>query len=234
MIIIIEIILILFLLFVLFYFAFPYFKIYTNKYLIKDTVSKLDKTEYKILKDANFNINNKNGSSQNNDKPQKNIIKFDYLIISTYGILVVQEKRFKNLYSNLVGDERKKHWEYTIYGKLLPDRFLIGEISQEKEILNPLQEIEQDILKLSKYLENNKDIEELKQAKYKYIPVVIIIPQIKTVNIYRKDNSISNLIYAPSLSRIIENYEEKVLSPKEVKRLYEKILASNKFKVSVF
>ena len=187
------------------YYIYPYLKIMVNNYIIDEVLNNLKKDDYQAF--SNVIVKNKEGD-----------IVLDHLIISKFGIFVINKKIFKEMYSYLVGGEEVDNWRYKIRGRVLPDRYLIGEFEETNEYYNPIQETKDYINILSELIETD-----IPNCNIKYIPIIIIIPEIKVVNVARNDDSKAKLIFASSLRRIINEYGKQILSQTEMETIIESV-----------
>ncbi|MFK8006321.1 MAG: nuclease-related domain-containing protein, partial [Saprospiraceae bacterium] len=79
----------------------PKIKGIRGEYKVSRVLRKLDKTEYKIFHDLYL-------------KSEDRYTQIDHLIISIYGVFVIETKNYKGW---IHGNEKSEYWTQTIYKK---------------------------------------------------------------------------------------------------------------------
>lgn len=119
--------------------------------------------------------------------------QIDHLIISDYGIFVIETKNYKGW---IYGDDSSENWTQNIYGKKFQ---LYNPIKQNLGHIKALESI-------------------LKIQKYKFIPIVVFAG-----NAELKINSKNTVIYLTELKRFIHNYKIKIFTNSDIEEIIEKL-----------
>lgn len=141
-------------------------------------LSKLDKKNYKVYNDLNLSFNGYT-------------TQIDHLILSTYGIFVIETKNYKGW---IFGNEKSTYWTQVIY-------------ETKNKFYNPI-------------LQNWKHINFLKRLSpalksAKYFPIIVFIGSGELRNI----DSTVPVIYLQNLKALVKSKNEEVLTQKELKSL---------------
>ena len=145
----------------------------------------LDKKEYKVIN----NIVLKSGNITT---------QIDHLIISDFGILVIETKNFKGW---IFGGENSEYWQQVIFKSKI-------------KFYNPIRQNQNHINILKNCLK------EYPNLKYKSI---IVFSKRASINV---DTS-TDVIYSHQLLSLIKNYTEKNLSKKDKEIIFQKIKSEN-------
>ncbi len=177
---------------ILFLFALILFIIFSKR--IKGLVGEktisailllLDKTEYKVIN----NIVLKSGAGTT---------QIDHLIISDFGIFVIETKNFKGW---IFGGENSEYWQQVIFKSKI-------------KFYNPIRQNHRHINTLKTCLK------EYPNLKYKSIIVFSTRATIKV-------NTSTDVIYSNQLLPFIKNYQEKNLSKDDKEIIFQKIKSDN-------
>lgn len=144
--------------------------------LVESTLRRLPASDYKVI----HNIMLKNGS---------NLTQIDHIIISIYGIFVIETKHYQGFIS---GSDNRENWCQS-FGK---KRYLFR---------NPIKQNIAHVLAIKNNLKINQKL---------IIPIVVFTGKCK-LNIHSKNH----VVHLPELYSIIMNYRKSVLSPEEVIKL---------------
>ena len=145
----------------------------------------LDKTEYKVIN----NIVLKSGAVTT---------QIDHLIISDFGIFVIETKNFKGW---IFGGENSEYWQQVIFKSKI-------------KFYNPIRQNHRHINALKTCLK------EYPNLKYKSIIVFSTRATIKV-------NTSTDVIYSNQLLPFIKNYQEKNLSIDDKEIIFQKIKSDN-------
>jgi hypothetical protein len=153
----------------------------------------------------------KNGGLVTYSRTEHNLV-IDYLIVSKYGLFLIKLLNLKGRHSGLRGREHGEKWTVIRFSRFfLP---LIGSaLNKYSQIRNPLIEAKQFSLSLRKHVE-------LIDPSIPIHPIVIIIPQIKSANLY--DNK-ADVTFYRSLTRMIDQYKKTKIENNVVDELYAEI-----------
>jgi SH3-like domain-containing protein len=130
------------------------------------------------------------------------ITQIDHIVISQYGIFVIETKNYKGW---IFGDEYQKRWQKTLYGA-------------KYEFQNPLHQNYKHI----KAVESLLDIE-IK----KIISVVVFVGDSEFKSIMPQ-----NVIELPMLLSFIRSYNEKIFSMEDVEKIYQTLKSQRNSKWS--
>ena len=147
-------------------------------------LSQLDNDKYKVINDVM--IRTSKGTSQ-----------IDHVVVSTYGIFVIETKNYKGW---ITGTEFSEQWTKNVYGKKYKFRNPILQNYGHVKVLEQLLELKED----------------------DFIPIVVF-----SVDADIKVKSSKHVIYTVNLNKIIRNYKDIKFSTEEVAGFVEKIVNSN-------
>ena len=152
-----------------------------GEYEVAKELKKLNAEEYKVINDVVIKI--KNGSSQ-----------IDHLIVSIYGIFVVETKYYNGW---IHGNQKSEYWTQTIYN----DKF---------KFRNPVKQNWSHIYAMKEVFSDYKSI--------KYHPIVVFCGNAELKNI----NTNLPVIYKNQLYfTITERYKEKNISVEDMNNIVE-------------
>ncbi len=191
-------------LYIIICYLIPYLSFKKEIYYLNKTLVNLDNKKYKIIKNLKL---------ENNINKYNQEYKIDYLIVSTYGIFLINKLIFKNKFSVIRGDYSKKTWHYRSF-------FRFVQTPVPSTWKNENYKFENPVLKL-------KEITELLTddliSEEKIIPAVLIIPRIKIVNLIEKDIKKAKVIFPSSLYEFIQQYDKEIINEKEIEEIYNKL-----------
>jgi len=164
----------------------------------------LDSKKYKIIKDLKLK---KNVNKYNQE------YKIDYLIVSTYGIFIINKLLFKNKFSAIKGDYSKKTWHYKSFFRFVQTPVPSTWENENYKFKNPILKMEEITELMTGDLISEEEI----------IPLVLIIPRIKTINLIKRDKNKAKVIFPSSLNEIIKQYDKEMLNENRVNEIYNKL-----------
>ena len=157
---------------------------------VANILSTLDNTKYKVIN--NLMIRTERGTTQ-----------IDHVVISIYGIFVIETKNYKGL---IFGSENDENWTQVIY-------------KNKGKFRNPIKQ-------------NNGHIKAIKdlipEIRYKKIKSIILFSKRARLNV----NAVTDVTYINKVSKIIKSYKTKEYTIEEVERIFKKLeeLNVNSFK----
>lgn len=163
---------------------------YIGEKQASNKLSKLNKRKYKVINDVL--LKTANGSTQ-----------IDHIVISIYGVFVIETKNYKGI---IKGNEYDEKWSQIL-------------INKNENLRNPIKQ-------------NNGHINAIKdllpEIRYKNIKSIILF----TKRARLKVNAVTNVTYINKVNKIIKSYKTKEYTTEEVERIYKKIegLNVNSFK----
>ncbi len=124
--------------------------------------------------------------------------QIDHVVVSIYGIFVVETKNFKGW---IMGGESNQYWTQIIYKK-------------RKNFYNPIKQ-------------NQSHIKVLKETLYVFpeLPFISIVAFSTRAKL--KINVTSQVIYIPQILRTIEKYDEQIILPEDARQICEIISKAN-------
>lgn len=180
----IILLLILFIVFIIKFLKTPRGKGIIGEFIVNITAKlKLDKKQYHLIK--NITLPTKNGTTQ-----------IDHIIISEYGLFVIETKHLKGLIS---GDKKQKYWTQEIS-------------NYTNKFQNPLHQNYKHIKTLEKIL---------KIKSYKIFSVIVFTGDSKF-----KTKMPENIIHGVSYIHYIKSKRRKIISQKEVIKMIASIESS--------
>jgi len=148
-------------------------------------LSGLDKTKYKIINNIMLQVGNKT-------------TQVDHVIVSNYGIFVIETKNYKGW---IIGNEFDDNWKQVIYKRKEklhnPIKQNYGHIQALKEILNEFQDVN-------------------------YISIVAF-----TTKAELKVTSKTDVVYTINLPKTIKNYNAENISDLVKEEIYTKLVSLN-------
>ena len=163
---------------------------YIGEKLVIKKLKKLNKRKYKVINDVLL-------------KTQKGSTQIDHIVISKYGIFVIETKNYKGI---IKGNEYDDNWSQIL-------------INKSETLRNPIKQ-------------NNGHIKALKdlipEFRYKNIKSIILF----TKRAKLKVNCETSVTYFNKVNKIIKKYRNEKFTKEEVERIYNKIneLNINSFK----
>lgn len=148
-------------------------------------LSELDESKYEIINHLILKL-------------EENIIQIDNIVVSNFGIFVIQAANYKG---KIIGREFDENWQQRMHVKT-------------EKLQNPI-------------CENNKHIQVLQQVlrefdEIKYIPIVTF-----TTNADLKVTSNTDVVYTIHLVKTIKRHTEEIISDTDKKRIYSKLMSLN-------
>lgn len=125
--------------------------------------------------------------------------QIDHLVISTYGIFVIEMKNYKGW---ITGKEDSQYWTQTIY-------------KRKEKLYNPIKQNRTHV----------KAIQELLTVEYPTVPVISIV--VFSTRADLKVNVTSEVVYTPQLLRTIKKYDKEIITFKDVEKLKNLFLGAN-------
>ncbi len=148
-------------------------------------LSVLNRSKYKIINNVVLNTNGRTA-------------QIDHLIISDFGIFVIETKNYKGW---ILGGEHSEYWTQVIY-------------KRKEKLYNPIRQNYGHIKVLKHYLQEFPNIQ--------YIPIVVFSKKATL-----KVRTTSEVTYSHRLISVIKRYKEIVLDEYEKNEIYNQISAVN-------
>ncbi len=158
----------------------PRIKGYLGERRVSVILSFLPSDKYKIINDLLIEVNGKT-------------IQIDHIVISVYGIFVIETKNYKGW---ITGSDNSEYWTKNIFGN-------------KYKFYNPIRQNKAHILALSK---------QLGLSLNKLIPIIVFSEDAEL-----KINTAHNVIYTNQINRVIKEYSEIKFSETDIQKLYDKI-----------
>lgn len=165
------------------------YKVYSPKikgakgeYSVKRRLRKLSRKEYLIFNDVYLKINGRS-------------TQIDHLVISVYGIFVIETKNYNGW---IHGSEKSEYWTQTFYKK-------------KTKFRNPIKQNWSHIYFLKNVLSNFKQI--------KYYPIIVFTGKVKLKNIYSQ----IPVIYKNKLIKTIKKNKTPYLTIEQVKDIAKQL-----------
>ncbi|HCT64757.1 MAG TPA: NERD nuclease [Lachnospiraceae bacterium] len=162
----------------------PKIKGWVGETAVASILASLPKEEYKVLNNVMLQTNH--GTTQ-----------IDHVVISIYGIFVIETKNYKGL---ITGGENSEKWTKNMYGKKYPFR-------------NPLKQNYGHVKALEELLE---------LPESKFVPIIVF-----SVNATLKVKTDKLVVYTVKLKRAIQSFTEKLFEKSELDGIVEQITSSN-------
>lgn len=159
---------------------------------------KLDENFYKVIN--NVMIPSCNGKTS----------QIDTIIISTYGIFVIETKHREG---NVVGSEDSEHWE-CYYGKVNGFKKKHPSMNLRKEFFNPIKQNNSHILALNALLKRFNDVP--------YYSIIVFNEEAQL-----HVETLTHVIHISNLIDLLDNYNVQVINELTVKEIYNEVLDNN-------
>lgn len=163
----------------------PKIKGYFGEKSVAFFLSKLDENKYKIIN--NIMLRNGNRTTQ-----------IDHVIVSNYGIFVIETKNYKGW---IIGNEYDDYWKQVIY-------------KRKEKLHNPIKQNYGHIQALKEHLAEYPEIN--------YISIVAF-----TTKADLKVTSSTDVVYTVNLIKTIKKYDGMRISDSEKEQIYSKIISLN-------
>ena len=147
-------------------------------------ISFLPSDKYKIINNLLVRVNDRT-------------IQIDHLVISIYGIFVIETKNYKGW---ITGSDNSEYWTKNMFGN-------------KYKFYNPIRQNKSHILALSRQLGFGLD---------EFISIVVFSRGAKL-----KINTAHNVIYTTQINRVIKEYSEIKFSETDIQKLYDEISLLN-------
>lgn len=157
---------------------------YIGEKNVAKILSSLPSAQYKIINDILLESNGKT-------------VQIDHLIISVYGIFVIETKNYKG---RITGSDNSEYWMKNIYG----NKYIF---------YNPIKQNEAHIFALKNRLNLSID---------KFISIIVFSNEADL-----RVNTDYNVIYLTQIKKLIKEYTEIKFQKNNIQPLYEKISALN-------
>jgi len=184
--------LVLFILLILFILAIGFYKTKIKGKIGEKTITAilylLNKSNYKVINNIVLKINNKTS-------------QIDHIVISDYGIFVIETKNYKGW---ILGHENSEYWTQVIY-------------KHKSRLYNPIKQNLGHIIAIKKCLTEYPNLN--------YISIVVFLSKAEL-----KVRTSTHVVYSHQLIKTIKKYSDKNLSATEKEAIFQKISASNLIK----
>jgi hypothetical protein len=158
----------------------PTFKGYVGELSIRMKLKKLNKDEYFLINDLTIEKNDGKTS------------QIDHILISIYGIFVIETKNYKGW---IVGNEHSEYWTQVIY-------------KRKERIYNPLRQNYGHILALKELLQSFGELT--------FIPIVSFSIRADL----KLEQMKSEVVYSTKLLKTIKKYTNNEMSKDKVEEIY--------------
>lgn len=158
----------------------PRIKGYLGEKIVAVILSFLPSEKYNIINDLLIKVNGRT-------------IQIDHIVVSIYGIFVIETKNYKGW---ITGSENSEYWTKNMFGN-------------KYKFYNPIKQNKTHILALSK---------QLGLSLNKFIPIIIFSNSAEL-----KVNTVHNVIYTTQIKKVIKKYSEIKFSKEDVLKIVEKI-----------
>ena len=162
----------------------PRIKGYLGEKIVATILSSLPSDKYKIINDILIESNGKT-------------TQIDHLVISIYGIFVIETKNYKGW---ITGSDNSEYWTKNVFGN-------------KYKFYNPIKQNKAHILALNR---------QLGMKHNDFIPIVVF-----SNGADLRVNTVHNVIYTTQLSRLIKEYTDIKFSENDIQKLCEKISLLN-------
>lgn len=162
----------------------PKIKGYLGEKSVSVILSFLPSDKYKIINDILIESNGKT-------------TQIDHLVISIYGIFVIETKNYKGW---ITGSDNSEYWTKNVFGN-------------KYKFYNPIKQNKAHILVLNK---------QLGMKHNDFIPIVVF-----SNGADLKVNTVHNVIYTSQLNRLIKEYTDIKFSETDIQKLCDKISLLN-------
>lgn len=162
----------------------PKIKGYIGEKSVAAILSFLPSDKYKIINDALIKSNDRT-------------IQIDHLVISVYGIFVIETKNYKGW---ITGSDDSEYWTKNVFGN-------------KYKFYNPIRQNKAHISALSK---------QLGLSFNKFIPIIVFSNRADL-----KVNTVHNVVYTTQINRVIKAYSDIKFSEDDIQNLCKKISSLN-------
>lgn len=173
-------------------------------------LSKLDTSKYMVINDIMLQVGDKT-------------IQIDHVIVSNYGVFVIETKNYKG---GIIGNEFDEYWKQVIYkskkNMINPIRQNYGHVQGLKEIIGDLNEV--NYIPIVAFT-TKADLKV--KAKTDVVYTMNLVKTIKKYNKQTLSDSIKNQIYSKLTSLSIDNKENKKAHVEQIQNK----LSDNKKKI---
>ncbi|GAA3401133.1 nuclease-related domain-containing protein [Paenibacillus hodogayensis] len=202
--------------FIVYKYVMPFLRLSFENMHIRVNLKKLNHKNYRIIQNVSlpeYHVHKlKNGEMVPYSATGQNLF-IDYLIVSKYGIFLIKLLNLKHRFSGLKGREHGENWTWTRFSSIrLP--LVPGLGDTHIKVRNPLIEAQLFSVSLKKHVHPI-------EKRIPFHPIVIIIPKIKTANLY---NNQADVTFYHSLLRMIEQYKDVALNDDEIDNIYQNIM----------
>lgn len=163
----------------------PKIKGFIGEKTVAAILSRLEPTKYRVINDVMLDVEGKTS-------------QIDHLVISDYGIFVIETKNYKGW---IIGEEHSEYWTQLIY-------------KRKEKLYNPIRQNYGHIQALKHHLKEFNQV--------RYIPIIVF-----SVNADLKVKTTSHVIYSVNLLKTIRSYSDVIISEKEKEDIFEKITSLN-------
>lgn len=175
--------------FLLFLFIFklfsPKIKGYLGERSVSNKLSILNQSKYKVINNLMLQVGSKTS-------------QIDHIVVSNYGIFVIETKNYKGW---IIGNEHDEYWKQVIY-------------KRKEKLYNPIKQNYGHIMALKEVLKVFPNLD--------YISIITF-----TINANLKVNSTTDVIYTTKLIETIEKYKNNVISDVVKEEVYNKLASLN-------
>ena len=162
----------------------PKIKGYLGEKSVALILSFLPSDKYKIINDVLVKSNNRT-------------IQIDHIVISIYGIFVIETKNYKGW---ITGSDNSEYWTKNVFGN-------------KYKFYNPIRQNKAHISALGR---------QLGLSVNKFIPIIVFSNRADL-----KVNTAHNVIYTTQINRVIKEYSEIKFSKTDIQKFYNKISLLN-------
>lgn len=163
----------------------PKIKGYLGEKSVSFFLSKLDEHKYKVINNIMLQVGNKTS-------------QIDHVIVSNYGIFVIETKNYKGW---IIGNEFDDNWKQVIY-------------KRKEKLHNPIKQNYGHILALKEVINEQPDIN--------YISIVAF-----TTNADLKVTSKTDVVYTINLLKTIKKYSSETITDSVKDEIYNKLISLN-------
>jgi hypothetical protein len=146
-------------------------------------LSRLDETKYMVINDLMLKVGSKT-------------TQIDHVVVSNYGVFVIETKNYKGW---IIGNEFDEYWKQVIY-------------KSKKNMYNPIRQNYGHIQALKEIIRDFPEVN--------YIPIVVF-----TTKADLKVKSKTDVIYTINLLKTIKKYDKQTLRDSIKKQIYSKLIS---------
>jgi hypothetical protein len=169
----------------IYYVKKPIIKGFLGEKAISIILSRLDSKKYRVINDLMIEVEGKTS-------------QIDHVIISNYGIFVIETKNYKGW---IIGDEYSEYWTQVIY-------------KRKEKLYNPIRQNYGHVQALKNYLSDYPDL--------KYIPNDVF-----SVTADLKVKTKSDVVYSLKLLKTIKQYDEENITDPDKEKIQSRLLELN-------